>query len=423
MLFRSNFGPEGPETILAQRFGGPVMFAAAAEENVAVLSDRRGDALCGLLSAGYNLKLRRIRVYIPERPVGTAAEVAGMMRDFVPVARILIGVKKLKIFTFGPRPQDFFACNAPIQGLYDLGAEVQENSELDLYVSFKEHLEDPRVPGVVEDMKRELGSALRYAGILPRLAALELTLLDWKDKNLGASEYCAFANKCWPAFQTEFKCVPCYVNSRLASRLMPVACEVDIYGALSEYILACASLEPPTILDINNSVPAELYEQEIGGASGYRAGETFMGFHCGNTPSCLLRDPEMRYQRIMKRSLEPDSEPNITRGTMEGDLREGDVTLFRLHSTADGRLISYVAQGEVLPARTHSFGSIGVIAIPEMERFYRHVLVENGFPHHGGVAMSHVGKTLFSALKLMGVEQIGYNQPRGVLYPSENPFA
>src|SRR5512137_2183428 len=30
-LYLGNFGPEGPETILAQRFGGPVMFAAAAE--------------------------------------------------------------------------------------------------------------------------------------------------------------------------------------------------------------------------------------------------------------------------------------------------------------------------------------------------------------------------------------------------------
>ena len=59
------------------------------------------------------------------------------------------------------------------------------------------------------------------------------------------SKYVAFANKCWPAFQTEFKFVPCYVNSRLASRLMPVSCEVDIYGALSEYICACATEVAP----------------------------------------------------------------------------------------------------------------------------------------------------------------------------------
>ncbi len=62
------------------------------------------------------------------------------------------------------------------------------------------------------------------------------------------------AAKCWPAFQTEFGFVPCYVNSRLASKLLPVACEVDLYGALSEFMIACATEIPPTLLDINNSV-------------------------------------------------------------------------------------------------------------------------------------------------------------------------
>ena len=39
-----------------------------------------------------------------------------MIEDYVPIARALIGLSKLKIITFGPRPQDFFACNAPHQG-------------------------------------------------------------------------------------------------------------------------------------------------------------------------------------------------------------------------------------------------------------------------------------------------------------------
>ena len=32
VVFLGNFGPETPETIIAQRFDGPVMYAAAAEE-------------------------------------------------------------------------------------------------------------------------------------------------------------------------------------------------------------------------------------------------------------------------------------------------------------------------------------------------------------------------------------------------------
>lgn len=93
-----------------------------------------------------------------------------------------------------------------------------------------------------------------------------------------------FADKCWPAFPKEFGFEPCYVNSRLAAKGIPVACEVDIYGALSEYIGTCITGSPVTLLDINNSVPADLFRQEIEGKFNYTLKDTFMAFHCGNTP-------------------------------------------------------------------------------------------------------------------------------------------
>ena len=64
-----------------------------------------------------------------------------------------------------------------------------------------------------------------------------------------------------------------------------------------------------------------------------------------------------------------------------------------------------------------------MFAIPEMNRFYRHVLIEGGYPHHGAVAFDHAGKAIFSVLKLLGVEKVSFNQPANMLYPSENPFA
>lgn len=423
VLFLGNFGPEGPETQLIQKFGGPAMVVAAAEESRDSLIEGRGDAYCGMLNCSYSLALRHLRPYIPEYPVGTAAQVASMIAEFVPIARVQIGLKHLKIFTFGPRPYDFLACNAPIKALFDLGVEIQENSELDLYASYNAHKDDPRIEGVIADMEKELGEGNRMPGILPRLAQYELTLLDWAEQNKGASEYFCFANKCWPSFQTQFGFVPCYVNARLTARLIPVSCEVDIFGALSEYIIACATEVAPTLLDINNSVPADMFADEIEGKFPYTLQDTFMGFHCGNTPLCHLKKGEIKFQRIMKRSLEPDKEPDITRGTLEGDLKAGKITFFRLQSGADTALHSYVAQGEILPVATRSFGGIGVFAIPEMGRFYRHVLVAKHYPHHGAVAFASVGKVLFAALKCMGVEDVCFNQPKGMLYKDENPFA
>ena len=115
VIYLGNFGPEGPETMLAQKFSGPTIFVAAAEESGENLVSDRGDAYCGMLNASYSLALRKLNPYIPEYPVGTAEEIAEMILNFENIARILLGLKKLKIISFGPRPQDFLACNAPIK--------------------------------------------------------------------------------------------------------------------------------------------------------------------------------------------------------------------------------------------------------------------------------------------------------------------
>ena len=424
VVFLGNFGPETPETLIAKHFDGPCMFVAAAEGDGDLINGR-GDAYCGMLNCSYNLGMRHLKGYIPEYPVGRAEDIAQMIADFVPVARAVIGVQNLKIITFGPRPQDFFACNAPIKGLYEIGVEVEENSELDLLVAYRKHKDDPRIPVVCADMAAEMGEGKYFPDLLARMAQFELTLLDWAEDHKGDRKYVAFADKCWPAFPEEFGFEPCYVNSRLAARGIPVACEVDIYGALSEYIGACVTNDAITLLDINNSVPKQMWEAQIAHRFDYSLTDTFMGFHCGNTPSCkMCSDRAVKYQLIQHRLLEPaGSEPDFTRGTLEGDIAPGDITFYRLQCDSNGVLRSYIAEGEVLPVATTSFGGIGVFAIHEMGRFYRHVLIQKRYPHHGAVAFAHCGKALFEVFKFLGVEDIAWNQPKTLPYPTENPWA
>ncbi len=420
-VFLGNFGPEISETLLAKHFDGPKMFCAAAEESQNDLMDGRGDAYCGMLNASYNLALRNTKAYIPEYPVGDAEDCADMIHEFLPIAKAVYALQNLKIISFGPRPMNFLACNAPIKQLYNLGVEIEENSELDLFESFKNHAGDARIPEVVEDMKKDLGSGNKKPEVLEKLAQYELTLLDWIEAHKGYRKFVTLTTKCWPAFQTQFGFVPCYVNSRLTGRGIPVSCEVDIYGTLSEFIGTVISNDAVTLLDINNSVPKDMYKESIEGKFDYKFTDTFMGFHCGNTCTSKLAFHEMRYQKIMARALPIE----VTNGTLEGDIVPGEITFYRLQSTADAKLRAYIAQGEVLPVATKSFGSIGVFAIKEMGRFYRHVLIEKNFPHHGAVAFGNWGKQLFEVFKYIGVpvEEIGYNQPAEVKYPTENPWA
>jgi len=422
VVYLGNFGPEGPTTILMEKFAGPVMVVAAAEETAKDLINGRGDAYCGMLNTSYNIGLRKLSPYIPSYPVGTASELVDMINDFFPIARIIMGLKSLKIFSFGPRPQDFLACNAPIKPLYDLGVEIMENSELDLYDVFKSAENDPGIDKVAKSMAEELGAGNTYPKLLDKLAQYEVALMKFMESNLGCSKFGIFANKCWPSFEKYFGFVPCFVNSRFATRGIPISCEVDIYGALSEYISTCATELPATILDINNTVPADMYEEAKKQVGNYKMNDLFMGFHCGNTPSSCMVNPKIKHQLIMHRLMEPDKEPDITRGTLEGQIKAGDITIFRLQSTADTEIKSYIAEGEILDINPKSFGSIAVFAVKEMGRFYRYVLIEQRFPHHTSVAFKKAGKSLYAALKMLKIENIFYNLPKGIYYKDENPF-
>ena len=437
-VYLGNFGPEIAETLLAKHFDGPVMFSAAAEESQDKLGVAgRGDAYCGMLNASYNLALRNTRAWIPENPVRDAEGVADNIHDFLPIARVRIGLDGLKIISFGPRPQNFLACNAPIKQLYNLNVEIEEESELDLFEAYRKHYapeefrldatvverQNREIAEIKADMMRELHietPSEKQHEMLDKFAAYEATLLDWIEANRGSRKYVALATKCWPAFEDMFRFVPCYVNSRLTGRGIPVSCEVDIYGALSEYIGTCISEESVTLLDINNSVPADMYAEGIKGNYDYKPTDVFMGFHCGNTCSGRLVQPHIGYQKIMANTHPAE----WCDGTMEGDIQPGEITFYRLQSTADARLRAYAAEGEVLPLATRSFGSIGVFAIREMGRFYRYELLEKNYPHHGAVMFGHYGRTLYETLRFIGVEaaEIGYNRPAGDRYPDENPW-
>ena len=150
-----------------------------------------------------------------------------------------------------------------------------------------------------------------------------------------------------------------------------------------------------------------------------------MGFHCGNTCSKKLAfKGSMKYQLIMNAlAWRRRSSRTSRRGTLEGDIAPGDITFFRLQSTADSQLRAYVAAGR---------GAARSVPLLRRHRRVRHsrkwaastamCSSRRTIPHHGAVAFGHYGKALFEVFKYLGVENIGYNQPKSLPYPSENPF-
>ena len=150
MVYLGNFGPEISETLLAKHFDGPVMFVAAAEETGKDLVQGRGDAYCGMLNASYNLKLRNVRAYIPEYPVGTAEECADMIHEFLPIARALVGLSSLKIISFGPRPLISWPATRPSSSCTTWAWRSRRTPSLTSSRPFNKHEGDPRIPDVVK---------------------------------------------------------------------------------------------------------------------------------------------------------------------------------------------------------------------------------------------------------------------------------
>ena len=138
-----------------------------------------------------------------------------MIHEFVPIARAVVGLKDLKIISFGPRPLNFLACNAPIKPLYNIGVEIEENSELDLFEAFKKHDNDPRIPAKVAEMEAELGEGNKKPEVLPKLAQYELTLLDWLRHTEDTASMWQSLESAGRHSRLSLEFVPCYVNSRL----------------------------------------------------------------------------------------------------------------------------------------------------------------------------------------------------------------
>lgn len=421
VLYWANYGPESAGTLAAKEFDGPVMMIAAAEEGEEPYTRERHDALSGFINACFALKLRNTNVYIPSRPCGTCEKCTEMIHQFISIARTLLAINNLKLISFGPRPSSYLAANAPNHLLYDIGIEVSEYSELELLDYYRKHENDQRIEKTVLSMQEELGEN-RTPDILHALAQYELTIGDWIRNYRGNKEYVTLTSTCWPAFPINFGFVPCYVNSRMTAKGYPIACEVDVYGAVSEYIGQCISNDVVTVLNINNSIPSQLYEKKIKGkefnGKQYGLGDLFLGYHCGVTPSCRLKSSTLDYHFVNRQLIGEES----SKGTIQGTLIPGPITIFRIQGTRDNKLRAYICQGQILPIEEETYGGRAIIAIPEMERFIRNVILEKQFPNHCAIIFGHYGEEINAILHQLGITEVYYNHPKDILYSNENVF-
>jgi L-fucose isomerase-like protein len=414
VFYLGNFSPEIEDAVFIKEFGGYAMILAAAEEDAGTLLQKRGDALCGLLSAVLAVRKRDLlgKLHIPEAPVVSAEEGVAEIQHFIKVMKVVKGAKNATLGLFGPRPRDFESCNYNTASVSSIGIEIEELGLFDLENEVQKIKAEGGAKEIAKEMKSFVPGVPNDSDFVSRLSDYEKALLNFRER----LQLSGAASQCWSEQETALKHVPCFINGRLADKGFPVACENDTYSLVSELLGQYASDKTVTILDINHSIPKNLHAS----LKDYPVQDMVGMFHCGNTARSLLKNPEMKHQVIMKRLMEPNTPPDITRGTVEGQIIGSPITVVQVHGVGD-KLRAYIAEGEFLDLDPKTFGSTGTAYIPGFRRFYRHVLLGR-FHHHAAVAFNHCGAALYDAFKMLGVEEIYTPLPDGIAYPGENVF-
>jgi L-fucose isomerase-like protein len=389
-----NFGDERAvaNTLRFADLDVPVLVHAFPDDVAKMsIADRR-DAFCGKMSVCNNLhqygikySLTRLHTVDP-----LSEDFRADLHRFVSMCHVVRGLKTARVGAIGARPSAFNTVRYSEKLLERTGITVET---LDLFELFGwvNDLEDGDAG--VDHKLEQLKAYVPTQGIpdqaLLKIAKLGFTIDRWMaDTGLQAS-----AIQCWTAIEEFYGVVPCAVMSMMSNDLMPSACETDIAGVIGMYALALASGKPSAIVDWNNNYSNDPDKGVI--------------FHCSNLPKDIFVDetvvpgdiPVMDYQEIIAGSVGKEN----TFGTVVGRVRAEPFTYCRV-STDDlnGRILTYVGEGELTNDPLKTFGGYGVVNIPRFQELLRHIC-ESGFEHHVAINPSLVADGLNEALsKYMG---------------------
>jgi L-fucose isomerase-like protein len=208
------------------------------------------------------------------------------------------------------------------------------------------------------------------------MAKLGAVIDDWIDE-LGLD---ATAIQCWRSLQENIGVNACLLMSMMSERLVPSACEADIAGAATMHALQLAAESPSALVDIMTN-----YGDDP---------DRCVVFHCGNWPRRFLPEMKVGSADRLGRLLGPER----TYGVTVGRIPPSPMTLARI-STDDrhGRIMAYVAEGQVTDDPMESFGAFGVISIPGLQGLLGYMM-RSGFEHHAAMNLSHVGDALEEAM-------------------------
>jgi len=382
-----NFGEERGivDAIRLSGLNVPVLVQATPDRSDAMTIATRRDSFCGKMSACNNLMQYGIPYSLTTLHTESLSspEFKADLEWFSQVCRVVKGLKNLRIGAIGARPTAFNTVRYS-ERIFETSGITIETLDLSEVFGRINRLKDND-----DAAQAKLASIKNYvttAGIpdaaLLKMAKLGAVLDGWMvQANVTIS-----AVQCWTSFEEFFGVVPCTIMSMMSDNLIPSACETDVPGTLSMYMLALASQTPSALLDWNNNYGSNP--------------DKCVCFHCSNLPKHFFTDVRMDYQEIIAGTVGKEN----TFGTCVGRVKAGAMSYAR-YSTDDrhGVVRGYTGPGKFTNDPLETFGGAGVAEIPQLQKLLKFICRE-GFEHHVAANFSDVSKAIHEAARYMGWE-------------------
>ncbi|MFP5204534.1 MAG: L-fucose/L-arabinose isomerase family protein [Acidobacteriota bacterium] len=383
-----NFGDERgvADAIRLSGLKVPVLVQATPDRADDMTIAMRRDSFCGKMSACNNLmqygvpySLTTLHTESPK-----SAEFKADLEWFGQVCRVVKGLKNLRIGAIGARPAAFNTVRYSERLLETSGISVEPIDLSEIFGRIN-HMKDN--DDAAQEKLKAIKGYVATQGI-PEPALLKMAKLGAVIEGWMKQTHCTIsAVQCWTSMEEYFGVVPCTVMSMMSNNLIPSACEVDVPGVLSMYMMALASGTPSALLDWNNNYGNDPNK--------------CVCFHCSNLPKHFFKEVKMDFQAIIAGTVGKEN----TFGTCVGRVKAGAMTFAR-YSTDDrrGAIRGYTGAGRFTDDPLETFGGAGVAEIPHLQKLLRFICRE-GFEHHVAANFSDVSKAIHeAAVRYLGWE-------------------
>ena len=371
-----NFGTEFVCARLARDLGVPVLLWGPLDERPEPNGVRLRDTQCGLFATGK--ALRRFQVpftYMTNCRLNDPVFERGL-RDFLAVCNVVKTFKNIKILQIAPRPYEFLSTMA---------------NEGELLEKFNIELAPIPMPELTAEIKKAIKEGTKVAETIQYCKDnMEINVKDEELTNVAALAVAmenlvkkydcqAACIQCWNALQGEIGIMPCAANALLNDKGIPVTCETDIHGAITELLVQAAANDGTRSFFADWTIRHPDIEN----------GELLQ--HCGPWPMSVAGcKPCITYPLAFDHP-----------GAITAEAKHGDITIARFDGdNGEYSLLLGNAKGVDGPKGMGTYLWIEVDNIKRLEA----KIVEGPYIHHCSGIHKNVVPVLYEACKYIGIK-------------------